>query len=1684
MRRQELEEKRHSTMSDRRTQLLADEIVARLEGTTEGHCVRVDFLEREDALNICRYMTLQRQESDLVVRVLASRDQEIVDTSLFISTDKAVEIRNRKQGRLCLFVPSDLVDAAYSSLANSFALIDGQMLLESALKKEMKKLSQNAQRIIRFVSQGTLRASYEQRLDFAVIAQIQKDDELLGLELWRVGLIADARPDFIAYLTSNRNCAILLSRPTRPDATARDRIRSLKVDKETANALGRFFRNCSMNDVLSWSRELAREGALTFDRWIFLATDRSDIRSVKVQPFINVHGVVERYCRLTQPNAANGNLQAICGPKESMVVKWSCDPVQPQNLSGWSVRIVPSDYDYEPAEDSDFIEPKIPRVPASRRSVTIKLDMEEDETPTGPVCVRVAPLDATGNELIDKEKGEVIADKSTEFFLVRNLQVDLLLEARENRSIVPTLSFGRLEAAVRLPERQFLVEEQAQWIARDLFSLILSNKTILNVSVSETLLELERQVRDNPRDGGCFILAVDEVVPVGAAAIAPFALQYGGNTMWAAFWKARETFFSRLKRQPLRDTIETADWTPELASVAVRYAQEYQKLLDGLIKSRCERNEMLEALSIDSLLVQISGKGDAVEEAVVILPTHPLRIAWMVSYTQLLRRWEEHLLELPRSKRRNSIDQEALRMLTPTNVPAFAYHVASNNAFLFFQNIRLYHGVALPADIADPRRHYTNVVRILGRGFEQIGIGDIQPDHLKEHLERFSASHLYAQTMVTTLVNPDRGDFFAEAVRLFLDEISRSDEQEEVRSAPSFQITAYMPDEHTHSLTALEQKLQRSDQRREQVTDYFLPGFSTSVRPISRLARKAPEAHLAVVTDLTRPSITVGSQTLNSPETRAEISSFSLYGLITRFIPQFMADERGLLWNYHIIPEGIKKPEAHPVSPRYSETLLDLHQSVLDAQGYFVNERNDACPMLEVRIEQERSALLEHLHTNTNWVITLDRFFALDYYDSPHTPELRSLAQKYVLDYSPETLEGFGHRMMVTTAWHEEIETLLAQAMEELGFSSVDQSVGQLLHYLKTVSGRLALQALDSPVSAAAAVGLGVVTAWLQKHGKLKDAVLVPVDIYPRIFSLNGSGKPQQGERRCDMVLVSLRRDIVDATFIEVKWRRGQAPLQELATDMTLQMESSAQAMRNRFFNEGRVDGTLQRSYLANVLKFYFERSRRYQLIDSEIERPFLERLARLEKTGLEFRPTYEGYIVNLEGQPRNKPIEIDAQPERAKITVLTARDFYNADATEFSSLLSRSQFIDEASPIHIEDKEWIDNEVEQNTNSDGIPPSHYVEDGNFSTTPTEKLSAESINIQPEEIIVPLGESAGEPIEWMPSTKGSPHLFIIGIPGQGKSWTTTRILNELGKQQVPTLVLDFHGQFADPHGSFMRTIHPSVVDAAGGLPFSPFECNVGSGSDGWMANSFALAEIFAYVTGLGPMQRDIIFTALQDVYKAHGFASDEEEEMLDLDYPTAQEVLRRIERKEHERHVNNVAARCRPLLEMNLFRPIKDAPDMLTTIRKGLVIDLHNLYAEELQIAGGAFVLRKLYKDMFRWGNADRMRLAIVLDEAHRLAKDVTLPKLMKEGRKFGVVVIVASQGINDFHQDILSNAGTKVIFRVNYPDSKKVAGFIRMRSGQDLAERIEQLQVGTAYVQTPEMPYGSFVHMYSLEER
>lgn len=86
----------------------------------------------------------------------------------------------------------------------------------------------------------------------------------------------------------------------------------------------------------------------------------------------------------------------------------------------------------------------------------------------------------------------------------------------------------------------------------------------------------------------------------------------------------------------------------------------------------------------------------------------------------------------------------------------------------------------------------------------------------------------------------------------------------------------------------------------------------------------------------------------------------------------------------------------------------------------------------------------------------------------------------------------------------------------------------------------------------------------------------------------------------------------------------------------------------------------------------------------------------------------------------------------------------------------------------------------------------------------------------------------------------------------------------------------------------------------------------------------------------------------------------------------------------------------------------------------------------------------------------------------------------MKEGRKCGVVVIVASQGLQDYHPEVLANVGTKVVFRTNHPISRKAAGFLQPSCNHNLVQAIEQLDVGEAYVQTLDMANCQRVRMHS----
>jgi hypothetical protein len=339
-------------------------------------------------------------------------------------------------------------------------------------------------------------------------------------------------------------------------------------------------------------------------------------------------------------------------------------------------------------------------------------------------------------------------------------------------------------------------------------------------------------------------------------------------------------------------------------------------------------------------------------------------------------------------------------------------------------------------------------------------------------------------------------------------------------------------------------------------------------------------------------------------------------------------------------------------------------------------------------------------------------------------------------------------------------------------------------------------------------------------------------------------------------------------------------------------------------------------------------------------------------------------------------------------------------------------------------------------------------------------------------VAVVLGKDAsGKDVSWGVSTKGSPHAFIVGIPGQGKSVTTRRIINSFSYQGLPSIVFDFHGDMAaaPPEGAIVLDV------AETGLPFSPFELrDRGRGKGTVNAAALQVAEIVGYVCDLGEIQTNHVYKGVKSSYEALGWTDDQDGSRL----PTVAEFADAVEAVEQGAKGRNARDRLSPLTDFGLFRD--DGIELFdpTASGQGLVVDVSGMALEKVQIAATAFILRKIYRNMFQWQPDQGMRLAVVLDEAHRLAKDRTLPKLMKEGRKYGISVVVASQGLSDFKREVVLNAGTKIVFRTNFPDSKTVAGFLRGRDGVDLSQSIEGLNVGEAFVSTPDSVRARRVYM------
>jgi len=1653
---------------------LADAIIADFRGKTAGHCVRVDDLSREEGAILCSWIRGHGGGFDCFVAALGP-------TGLSqIRLDQAVELRDRKDQPLCLIVPSELRDLVPESLENAFARFDVRAFLDRKREQLITKLPPNLRDVARRLkSLLRSRAAVSTEAFIEYLLQLSDDPtpESAGRELWRVGLVPDLDPGFASRLPENRQAVEAIARPLRPQSPPRERLlRAGLAPGGFTNRLARYLADRPLHQTEAWQEPIARDARFaefSFDRWEFPPRARSDLSVIVVQPFVDEHGTVQTYCHLDQ-DAPGQQLKAPLGARSKVTVRWTSEPATPKGVASWRVAMIPSRDEYTDDVPADLPVRVRKAGATAQKSANLPLDFDAEEAGVRAVQIKVTALDERGGEVCGKD-GSVIESVSGEFWLTSDPgPADGDGERKRVRSEV-SLAVARIETTLNLPDESPGIQESAPgWDTKDFyyFHVCLNGREEKRIIASRALAELQDRMLCHPRSAW-YSADVEPDTGVQARDIQPDPLpeEFANAPAWADFFKKRKALFETLRVRETRSRVESLEWDDSLADEVRRYARSYRELLEALSENG-QAESLRWALRTDTLAIRVVFPGGRDLKATVILPLQPLRLLWYAGYALLLESWRQKLGELPSRSKRGSVELEFVRALSPQNLPAFIPG-DDDGVHLFCRNLGLFLGIALPVDVQEPGRAVATLASFLGLPAELSGHSDLTPQRMSRAVSQYLELHPDRRALRIGVANPGDATGLAEAISHSLADSRQADTESPVGELDLIAHCAPPLPIGLPGLDRLRDTLYLAERGGQ--TTHLHPRCQFALRKLEDLARlPGGDLHLTLLFDWSKPKFELASVLEGE-------NGSSLLGLITRLCSRFESSDSHARWVHQLVLPHDSPRDRHPTIPGLSTELLDGQRAYLRAIGKLCDPAldQDHALSLVVSLDHEQRNRLDQIHYRSDWVLLIDRFLGVEVFDAPRDPYLAQVSRKYLLDYAPEFQEGLGHRMVITTAWREEVQHLLGDGLRELGFDAVTESVGEALDHLKSVSGGLALRLARQTSRAIEAVALAVTVAWMKSHGDLLNSILIPVDAHLELFDsgerqkqsespVERAGQPG-GALRCDLIQVRVTPRKLEASFIEVKSRSNTGHLTEVLDRMCDQLQASEDRFRTLFFDsENRLDHVLQRSRLAVLLRFYAQRAWRYGFFESEEK--FRETLGRLDslESGLSLlQAAQRGYVVNLAGK-RQAAISHRC----AQIRILTAADF--EEHTSFRPV--------GPPPAHGTAPKASEGPASSIQATPTLPEEERPEPA-LDTAESLGKNEQHGGAAPAEadVTVPLGRSQGAEVLWKCSVVGSPHVFILGIPGQGKSVAVNRLVCQAASQGLPSLIIDFHGQFSAPDSIYRRTVQPRVWDAADGLPFTPFEASRSQGDTAsfWKTNSFAVAEIFQYIFELGDIQRGLIYEAMRECYRSAGFESDEESPL-----PTMDDLERQIQRHEKREGVKNVLVRCKPVFDFRIFKETTrtGAWELLQACQPGLVVDLRKQQLEHVQIAAAAFLLRKVYKDMFRWGETERPRLLIALDEAHRVARDTTLPRIMKEGRKFGVVVISASQNLTDFHPEVLGNAGTKIVFRTNYPASKKVAGFLRGRKGPDMPGIVEQLPVGVAMVQTLEMPYAERVQMYQFD--
>ena len=351
------------------------------------------------------------------------------------------------------------------------------------------------------------------------------------------------------------------------------------------------------------------------------------------------------------------------------------------------------------------------------------------------------------------------------------------------------------------------------------------------------------------------------------------------------------------------------------------------------------------------------------------------------------------------------------------------------------------------------------------------------------------------------------------------------------------------------------------------------------------------------------------------------------------------------------------------------------------------------------------------------------------------------------------------------------------------------------------------------------------------------------------------------------------------------------------------------------------------------------------------------------------------------------------------------------------------------------------------------------------------------------------------------------HASLLGSTGSGKSWTVASVLEQASKLPSANLIVfDLHGEYREL--SYARRLRIPGPEELGktdtSLLFLPY----------WLLNAEELQAMFIDRSEFSAHNQVMAFqdTVVAEKKKTlEGLKKTEVLNAFTLDSPIPfqiSNVLKELERLNTEMvpgsggkdkqgpfygQFSRLLVRLNSKVSDKRYGFLFQAPDgehrydaMAEMVKRLMdysedkaqikVIDFSEVPADVLPVIVG-LVARIIYQVQF-WTDRDKRRpMALVCDEAHLYLpkKDGKNPveqraienfeKIAKEGRKYGVALLIVSQRPSDVSSTILSQCNNVIALRLSNGDDQATVKRLMPESLEGLMDTLPILDIGEALV-------------------